>query len=397
MKYELDPFRSLMLSVPEPEGALKFDEKLPVHEMMPNKWTREANLDYEALLRGDRLASDWARDKVREMGIDPDRVGRSSPRKRAAAADKLVSAARKMMREREENQLRLLVPETRPAPAPEDAALARVRERLALWARGELSLERPEGSSLHHLIDYDAARSPENKASHKLLSYVQSVIVQNDWARMTGQTGLAQTEGEWRLPFGDACWEFRISGVRVLVFTHSRKDDDDMFWCVYGLDKEWIKDNYYYLVSPLGYRAVLNPKLRIGATEFPRAFRLVHDNIRVACIMHDAGMAREQRVAASAALNKSRVARGRPPLRDHYVVQLVRPRHRVAPARALPSGTVRAPQRGHWRAGTWVHYDDPDSGQVQCANDGGFFVSKTWRRWHFAGDPNRLITKEYVL
>jgi len=44
-----------------------------------------------------------------------------------------------------------------------------------------------------------------------------------------------------------------------------------------------------------------------------------------------------------------------------------------------------------------VHYDDQDSGQVQYTNDGGFIVSKTWRRWHFAGDPKNIIHKEYRL
>jgi hypothetical protein len=111
--------------------------------------------------------------------------------------------------------------------------------------------------------------------------------------------------------------------------------------------------------------------------------------------MLDAQVANCELTVASNKLRKKRLLARKTPPRDHYVVNLIRQSRRYVPQTATPSGLPRAPQRGHWRKGTWVHFDDQDSGQVQYVNDGGFIVSKTWRRWHFAGDPRNILHKEY--
>ncbi len=257
--------------------------------------------------------------------------------------------------------------------------------KLVEWNRGVLTLERPQGSSLHHFLGYDVNGANINDVGASF-DDCQIVLVENDWG-----AAVPQMEGEWRVPFKLMCWEFRLSGVRVLAIT----DVDD----VYGSDGHWTVDGYEY---ELGC-ASLPPGKPYGAASFRerehelrRTAKLCYDTIRATCVMLDAQVAHRERVAASTKLKEQRVREGKAPLRDHYVVRLLHEEHRsYHRARSAGGGVARSPQRGHWRKGTWVHFDDQDSGQVQYANDGGFMVSKTWRRWHFAGDPKNIIHKEY--
>lgn len=272
---------------------------------------------------------------------------------------------------------------------------------LTEWAKGPLSLEKPPASSLHHLLQYDTENGDDGDKSMSIMhdKSVQIIVVENDWARaLEGVRGV--DTGHVPTPFELCCWEFRISGVRVMAFTHSPEDRHDTMWLTYGRDGHWVQDDYIYEIDggrPVGHTW---RERAFGNIEFDRVMRLVHANIRASCIMIDARIARQEKVAASCALNKVRSRTGKVPLRDHYVVRLLREK-RVHYSRGGTSAPRREGdpylQRGHFRMGTYVHYDDQDSGEEQYVNDGGFIVSKTWRRWHFAGDPNNLIHKEYRL
>lgn len=282
------------------------------------------------------------------------------------------------------------------------APLKFTSERTALhlglcdWAGGELRLEKPQSSSLHLMIEYDKVNTMGEFS--RALEGTQIVVVENDWG-----ASVPPVEGEWRLPYPLMCWEFRISGVRVLAFTDAETLDVPQMYCVYGRDGHWVIDDFYYHVSG---GAQLGPGIshRMRAegfggrdTEFRRVASMVHAAIRAVCIMMDAQVAKTEHVPAPAKLVEKRRAENRTPPRDHIVVRLFGHERRAYVSRPKVAGRisdVRASQRGHWRRGTWVHYDDPDSGQVQYANDGGFIVSKTWRRWHFAGDPNNILHKE---
>jgi hypothetical protein len=257
-------------------------------------------------------------------------------------------------------------------------------------------LERPQGSSLHHLADYDrgTGTGKVGRDIGEWFGQCQIVLVENDWG-----AAVPQIEGEWRVPFAFICWEFRISGVRVLAFTEADKEPNIM-WCCYGADGHWVVDDFRYeLGCPTLPRGIAKPG--VNAYEFRRVARMCYDTIRASCIMLDAHVAHHERIVASVKLSERRAREGRAPLRDHYVVRLLHSEQRayhVARTKGSPLGSGnRAPQRGHWRKGTWVHYDDQDSGRVQYTNDGGFVVSKTWRRWHWAGDPNNIIHKSYKL
>jgi hypothetical protein len=170
--------------------------------------------------------------------------------------------------------------------------------------------------------------------------------------------------------------------------------EKQIMFLVYGRDGRWVIDDYNYRIGPSGIAGAPH-NLQQQNVEFGQVARRVHDCIRASCVMIDAHVARHEVVAAPTKLMERRVREGKSALRDHYVVRLLHTERRAYNTADRAASGPRALQRGHWRKGTWVHFDDQDSGQVQYVNDGGFIVSKTWRRWHFAGDPRNILHKEY--
>lgn len=316
----------------------------------------------------------------------------------SARQDKIVDKMKRTLR----RELKRHVGATKRPPAASpvsDDEMAKERGRvynsLREWARGPLTLENPRSSSLHHLTEYDLRHTAGTFASELQRGDLQSILVEHEWARVV------PPDGVWRMPFRDICWEFRLSGVRVLAVTYMNEDTgESTLLAVYGHDGHWVCDDLIYEIDAGGSLRLSKKQHRTeDIHSFYRAVHVVFENIRASCIMMDAGMCRRETVAASPKLVQKRKEEGRPPPRDYSVVRLdrQRPAYRVARgAGASATGSQRAPQRGHWRRGNWFHYDDPDSGQEVYANDGGFFVSKTWRSYYFAGNPNDLMpNREY--
>lgn len=88
---------------------------------------------------------------------------------------------------------------------------SRERERvfnnvLVPWSLGPLVLERPQASSLHHLLEYDARCTPGGFASALARDDdTQSFVVENDWARASAAGGDRRLEASVRaLRLGDA-------------------------------------------------------------------------------------------------------------------------------------------------------------------------------------------------
>lgn len=281
------------------------------------------------------------------------------------------------------------------------------REVLVPWSRGPLKLEKPQASSLHHLLDYDQVHTDGTFAEGLLSDWnLQTFVVENDWARAAPPMVRGE---EWILPFPLCSWEFRVSGVRVITFTDAESYNANpslvgypTLFSVYGAKGHWVMDDYVYAMGSDGVRGVPH-QLASGSgqtiVEFRAVNEMIHREIRASCIMLDAEVCHKEKVCASAPLVQRAKQERRQPPRSYMVVRLLNRKTRTHSHRPRVAGPVNAktPQRGHWRRGTWVHFDDQDSGQVQYVNDGGFVVSKTWRRWHFAGDPNNIIEREFRL
>lgn len=186
-------------------------------------------------------------------------------------------------------------------------------------------------------------------------------MIEHDWAAaFQGADDVA--DGEIRLPYDGAMFEFRISGMVVLLYTREAAP-----WIMFiKLSEGWIA----------GPSVPTSPE---APTNFQHN---LDEQIRAICIALDAGVAIRDTVRADEKLNRAREKRGKPPLHDYHVIRLAR-RDRAAPLPASDDDERkhRSP-RLHFVRGHWRHYD----------------AHKTWINWHLRGDPDLgFIDKHYRL
>jgi len=332
------------------------------------------------------------REALVTLGVTPEQFSKLAPVLQDRISNDVAREGRRLLRENHpELQAQL---QSGMEDFDRRKARTELHRSLVAWSSGPLTLEKPNGSSYHLLEKYDPGFTP---AIDDEFGRPQSVVVQNDWARvMAGK----DPGGEIRMPFPRACWEFRVSGVRVLAIVSCTQVRDPVLFCVYGRDHVWVADDYVYIISSTGkLMRGPNPERHRDAVEFRRVSDLVYAQIRACCILMEVGAVHREEVTPSAKIVQAQTRRGHPAPRSHLVVRLA-PRaraHYPEQRRRTGSPEARAPQRGHLRRGTWVHYQDVDSGDEPWANDGGFWLSRTWRPWHWAGDLNRMIDREYRL
>jgi len=233
----------------------------------------------------------------------------------------------------------------------------------------------PGASQIPHAI---AMLSPEG-APHIF-------VVQHDWAAAFKHAQDFEG-GEWKLPYNDVAFEFRISGKRTIVLCGSENGHFSSIYMLTESSYGWIVSGVYEIM-PNGDPKVVVAK---AAEVISRAFfgameplaRLCLAQIRAVSISLEADVAETEVVRAPHKLNRQREKKGRVPIFDYHIVNLTA-RKRYAP-RAPQPGDIdeeRHHKRMHWVRGHWRHYTN----------------SKTWIKWHLRGDPDLgFIDKEYRL
>lgn len=244
----------------------------------------------------------------------------------------------------------------------------RTREALEAYksfCAAPFKLERPQGTVRHQLFEA-IARHCVSKSSSMLdvedipASDAPLFLVEHNWAAaLSGATDFA--EGEFKLPFENTWFEFRISGVPILLYYREDRNYSTGFL---RAATEWVS---------------FDLDAKVGETG--RLAELVTAQVRAVCVALDADVAVKEVVRSPAALNRSREKRGREPVSDYHVVRLAR---RERPA-LLPDGHQTSPgtrHRLHFVRGHWRHYA----------------THKTWIKWHLRGDPDLgFIDKHYRL
>lgn len=292
----------------------------------------------------------------------------------------------------------------------EDRRASPFFDEMRRWFAGALTIEKPVGASLHHLIDYDMTYHVTSiiKETHKQIDWdaVQSIVVEHDWARVVGDKPEAAT-GAWRLPFEFCCFEFRVSGARVLAIATQEEGDDAVKIPIVavGLARHWIVSPFEYDVRGTDVRRL--PSRAEDPTncekindyvdgKYDEIGRYVIKQVRAVSIILDAHVAETHAVAPGHGLNRARTRSGRSTNGGHHVVRLLR---RSGAGQRRGEGTGIGSRRGlHFRRGHWRHYSNPDAGEIVYVNDGGFFLSKDWINWMMVGDPNvGIVEKEYRL
>jgi hypothetical protein len=269
--------------------------------------------------------------------------------------------------------------------AKENALLA----ELVAWQKGGLRLERPQGSAFHrlhealltgkiiHLLAAMSGSDDFTLQSDRPVG-IHSFVIEHDWATpFEGATDFDQ--GEYRLPFDTACFEFRISGRRVCALA-SIRDDRRLIVPFVETNIGWVIPQYSYENVAGAWRST-HP-VKPADDHFSHLRRLLLDQVRAVCILLEAQVASTEVVRAPHRLNRMREREGAPLVADYHTICLAR-RGRVLPSTdEQGEHEPRHRKRFHFRRGHWRHYEN----------------SKTWIKWTLVGDPDLgFIDKHYRL
>ena len=235
-------------------------------------------------------------------------------------------------------------------------------EYLLEWGSLNPVLQKNDCSRLHKLAqEYIHGRvyflAEKTKTDMALFKDIHPFVVQNDWAKAF-ENATDYAEGEINLPFNICAFEFRITGLTVIVI--ALQPEGESVQCI-------------GFVESKGVWFCGEEKLREDDV-----FNFAWKEIRAICIALEAEAANHELVRAPEKLNRLREAEGKLPLYAYHVVKLSG-RHRASAGQF--GGTHRSP-RLHFRRGHWRH----------------FSTHKTWIKWMLVGNPELgFIDKEYRL
>jgi len=263
--------------------------------------------------------------------------------------------------------------------------------KLLLWAAGDLKIESPKGSSLHHLLRYHAeVRKRIGKEKRSLASLTEQwhdFVVEQDWASVF-PTDLADKNAFWKLPFDKTVMEFRIQGVRVLAFMEQPEGSEKIVCnlLALGIERHWYSVPLIWEVEAGEIRWVNNPRVAEeefseGDLTFNRVFDLVCVQARSIAIMLDAEVVTRDAVEPSEGLVKKAKREGKQAPERYHVISL-KAHFRSQHSR---NETGRHLEGWHWRRGHWRHYEG-NVGQIKYMSEDGYPRSKTWIKWQTIGN-----------
>lgn len=270
-------------------------------------------------------------------------------------------------------------------------AQADIAELAKRFSTMGVQFERPQGTSLHHFLD-DLKEHEHVKNNLTTWEFFknefQSFVIEHNWSKAF--EGVKDFDGgEIKLPFAYICFEFRINGIRLLIFLGESEG------CIEGILASGINKRWYINPNKVifdGKSLAHSPELEYdeGVLEY---LKQIGQQIRAVCIMLDAKVAVGEKRSQGEALQKKRAREGKAPLRDYHVVSLAK-RFRGEHERGEPTGIHK---RLHMRRGHWRHFKTP-GGEVQYYDEGGHTVSKTWINWMLVGSENLgFVDKHYRL
>jgi len=248
---------------------------------------------------------------------------------------------------------------------------------LKTWVGSGLRLERLNESALHHFRD--AVREGQIAGLDvRLPDRLNTFVIQHDWAAaFKGATDFS--EGEFKAPYDECAFEFRVSGKRVIAYYGEYDLDDNrpkiLVPNIELFDDRWVAPPVLY--SNYGDGWITEGSTRHDPLEQLKV--LMAEQIRAICISLEAGAATTDLVRAPERLNKLRDKRGRAKLSDYFVVRL---NHRERHASPRGGNEPHGSKRLHFRRGHWRHYEDHN----------------TWIKWTLVGNPDLgFVDKEYRL
>lgn len=284
-------------------------------------------------------------------------------------------------------------------PISDDELKADIAE-VSRILKGGIKLEKPQGSSLHHLMQYIEDTNGGQLVAEDLAfikSNFQIMVVEHDWAKAFDGTEGFSDDGEVPMPFDYTCFEFRANGLRFLVLIGLNEANQNEGMFITGIHGRWyVNDERFKFINGKFSKEALAPLALFERGLVDSFLETIGAQIRAVCIMLDAGVAEAEEEAPSAAINASRRRSGRTELRPYHVVRLG-VKHRRTEARVSGEPSDRKKPRMHYRRGHWRHFDS-GVGQEQYTDADGYLRSKTYIHWMLVGDPDLgFVDKEYRL
>jgi hypothetical protein len=380
---------SVLLAVPPPPGTIEQVTPSSVLSGIRKMYSTLVDADLKKLtadrvIDGAVFESEFVADSLREWGYDPRTVMREPVGRR-------VRLARKLLR-----QVHQLQAERNSCPFPDTGPVKNIpslhADALRRWAAGTMRLEKPQGSSMHHLVAFHREYYPD-----KALSFdgFEDFVVEHDWHAAFADKSKDFLGGDWRLPYDECAFEFRISGVRVVAFLQQVGDTIECRCVAIGIHREWHVMPTHFII----HGDIVEPFIDPGDEYDPlwnHPFDFIVQQVRAVCIMLDARVAEAETRGVPRELREHRVKMGRTAQNDYRVVSLVRRTRSHSPGRAGQDGPARH-VKFHWRRGHWRHLQT-GGGQVQYIDAEGITRSKTWINWMPIGDPDLgFVEKEYRL
>lgn len=203
-------------------------------------------------------------------------------------------------------------------------------------------------------------------------------VVQHNWSQAFARAA-DFAEGEFRLPYNDMVFEFRISGRRACCSVICADEDGLATACMLNVETSvgWAL-GAAYTIHGKKWTPVIDPKDICGPL-----MNLCREQIRAICIALEAKVAETEVIRAPHKLNRAREKKGKLPIFDHHIVSLAnRKRYQPADIPAHSEDYEPTQRRLHFVRGHWRHYGE----------------TKTWINWFLRGNPDLgFIDKEYRL
>lgn len=248
-----------------------------------------------------------------------------------------------------------------------------------------IRMEKPSGSSLHHLAEFlrHTIGEQSKMASDIAGGLFQSFVVEHDWAGAFAGSDEFD-KGEIRMPFDWTCFEFRINGMRVLLpFGISTDSHEPMGMMITGINGRWYVNETH--MQFVGGQLCVTADLtrRTGMKVSDRLLYMLGQQIRAVCIMLEAEVAVRVVVEPSEKLSKARERVGKSPLRSYHVVSLAQRWRTRNNLEGLDTPGTK--KRCHFRRGHYRHFHKTGKDRI-------------WINWQMVGSPDLgFVDKHYKL
>lgn len=354
--------RSVSITVPDADAAITEAILENAQACIRGEQTNNASRRRLQEIDPDRRVTDQLLAAYRAADVMPEPPHKQRPTElntslAGAAVAALPAAGRKALKEEDVARTQLLVKSL-------DIYIPWAKEAFVM------ALQPNDCSRIHKVLEasnagllHDFATkqwlATDGSAESRDIDRANVFVVRHDWAAAFGDS--LKIDDEFKLPFDNCAFEFRVSGHTVImIIKHLEKGDERKgamaMFVLEGTGGVW------FTLPPTSIEPIAVFLMR---------------QVRAICVALEARVAEHTLTRAPSKLNEKRAKASKPPLRSFHIIDLSRR------SRASSGPRTHSTGRGvrlHFRRGHWRHFED----------------HKTWIEWMLVGNPDLgFIDKQY--